>query len=164
MKTKRKTKVILFGLLAMACIITPMIIQGKATKLVFEGETVQSLFQPLEVWFEDDVMHIKFYKEAVSYGTIDCIEFTGHLELYFYAKTHPNGDMVGIGMVTWYIDWNGLSGYFYGPGIAKKRDGVLDVKFVLQGFGDYAGWKLFGIEWGIDPVTNGQLGTILIPN
>ena len=164
MKTKRKNKIILFGLLAMVCIITPMLAQGKSTKIVFEGETVTSLFQPLEVWFEEDVMHIKFYKEATAYGAIDGIGFTGHLELNFYAKIFPSGDLVGHGTVTYYIDWNGLSGYFYGIANGKKVDGVMDVKLVLQGFGDYAGWKLFADEWAIDGITNGQAGTVLIPN
>ena len=26
------------------------------------------------------------------------------------------------------------------------------------------GWKLFGDVWSIDPITNGLLGTVLIPN
>ncbi|MCE7740303.1 MAG: hypothetical protein GPJ50_13085 [Candidatus Heimdallarchaeota archaeon] len=164
MKTKRKNKIILFGLLAMVCIITPMLAQGKSTKLVFEGETVLSFFQPLEMWMEDDVMHFKFYKEATAYGAIDDIEFTGHLELYFYLKIFPSGDWVGHGTVTYYIDLNGMSGYFYGIANGKKVAGVMDVKITLQGFGDYIGWKLFAAEWGIDDVTNGQIGTVLIPN
>ena len=164
MKTKNKAKIILMTILAIGCLITPMLVQGKVTKLVFYAESTQTLFQPLQMWFEEDIMHLIFYKEAVVIGTINGIEFEGNLELNFYLKMDPTGDMVGHGSFNYYIYWEEMSGYFSGIVNAKKVDGVMQAKFVCQGFGDYNGWKLFGDEWTIGGLTNGQLGTILIPN
>ena len=166
MKTKRKAKVILFGLFAMACIITPMLVQGKATKLVFEATEVQQVWIPLEIWVEDDVRHIKFHKEAAITGIIDGTEFTGYNYLEFHLKIDLlTGNMVVHGTGVFDITWGDLQGSFTGIINAKRLAGdVMTGMFTLHGSEDFDGWKMFGLILNVGPITNHLYGTILIPN
>ncbi|MFX1498926.1 MAG: hypothetical protein ACFFBH_15480 [Promethearchaeota archaeon] len=141
----------------------------RSTRLTFEGEEHQTIWLPYESWGEGKFLHMKVYKEAVTFGTIDGIEFTGHNELDLHVKMDlTTYEFITIGKVTMYIEWDGLVGTFYGPVIAKGTAGVgpFEGKIVLQGTGDFEGMKLFGIVWDIDPYygINGLSGTILIPN
>lgn len=165
MKSKSKSKIIILTVLAIGFIVTPMLIQGKSTKLALEGTEVLTLSQPIKSWMEDGIFHLIFYKEADTAGTIGGIEFTGHNEVNLHAKIDlATGNLVVNGKSSFYINWNGMEGYFYGVVNAKKVDGFLYGMFSLQGYEDYDGWKLFGDVWSIDPATNGLLGTVLIPN
>ena len=166
MKTKRKNKIILFTLLAMACIVTPIIVQGKSTKLYFDATEVQQVWIPIEFWIEDGVQHIRFHKEAAITGTIDGTEFTGYNYLEFHAKIDlATGDMVVHGSAVFDITWGELNGLFTGIVNAKRAAGdVMTGKFTLQGSGDFDNWKMFGLILNLDPITNNLYGTVLIPN
>ncbi|MFX1528217.1 MAG: hypothetical protein ACFFB4_11660 [Promethearchaeota archaeon] len=140
-----------------------------STRLTFEGEEHQTIWAPYEMWGDGKYLHMRVYKAADTFGTIDGIEFTGHNELDLHVKMDlATFEYITIGKVKMYIEWNGLVGTFYGPVIAKGTGGVgpLNGKFILQGAGDFEGMKLFGIVWDIDPYwgINGLSGTILIPN
>jgi hypothetical protein len=116
-----------------------------------------------------DKVLMKAYKEAVFVdGTIDGIEFTGHDELDLTNLMDPaTGDYFAFGIVTFYIEWNGLSGTFSGYVFARGTVLVdLEGIFVMQGAGDFEGMKLYGKLWAIDAYwgINGLSGTILVPN
>ena len=165
MKTKIKTKIILMTILAIGCLVTPMLVQGKSTKLAIEGTEVLDFKYPLDKWTADGWVHMILYKEATTSGYIDGIPFVGHNVLTFQVKLDPTtGDMIIHGKVTFFITWNGLDGSFYGPVHGKKVAGDMQVKITLQGAGDYLGWKFFGDVWNLNPAINGFAGTILIPN
>ena len=165
-KTKIKPKLIL-GTVVVILIFSllPGALAAKSKKLDFGGEAVQTLWIPGDVWMEDGVMHMRFYKENDLSGTIGGIPFTGHSEENFHAKIdQATGNMVVNGKAKFYITCNGQIGVFYGPIKAKIVAGEMDAKFTLQGFEDFEGMKLFGIAWNIGPITNGMSGTILNPN
>ena len=165
MISKSKNKVIFFAILATACIVTPMFTQGKVERLDYEAIETFTLMQILDKWFADGNVFVRFYKESITEGTINGIEATGYLELYFFAKTDTaTGDMNGHGKITFYVDWNGLTGSFAGILTGKKVAGVMEMKMILQGAsGDYIGWKFFGLVENLDPGHNIITGEILIP-
>ncbi|MHA1219562.1 MAG: hypothetical protein ACTSO5_12935 [Candidatus Heimdallarchaeaceae archaeon] len=73
--------------------------------------------------------------------------------------------MVGHGKLTFSIEWNGLTGSFYGHINGKKVAGIMEVKMVMQGVtGDFVGWKLFGLVEILNAGQNTITGTFLIPN
>jgi len=173
-KTKIKPKLIL-GTVVVILIFSllPGALAAKSTKLDIEGIGVQRVMTPGDVWMEDGVMHMRFYKENDLSGTIDRIPFTGHSEENFHAKIPLDpetgipdfGNMVVNGKAKFYITLDDEQiGTFYGPINAKIVAGELYGKFTLHGFEDFEGMKLFGIVWDIDPITNGISGSILIPN
>jgi len=151
-----------------ACTFVTAKADQRSTRLDFEATEVLTLWDPYEMWWEGDIMHMRAYKEADTSGTIDEIEFTGWNKLYLHNKIDTvTGDIIAHGNVAMYIEWKGLEGTFYGIVNAKGNAmGVFDGKFVLQGAGDFEGMKLFGILWVIDPEygVNGLSGTILVPN
>ena len=137
----------------------------RSTRYKFVGEGVERLWIPGDMWMEDDILHMRFYKENNLSGTINEIAFTGHSEESFHAKIdQATGNMVVNGKVTFKITLNELEGTFYGPINTKIVAGIMDGKYTMQGAGDFKGWKLFGIVWIIDATTNGISGTILVPN
>lgn len=165
-KKMKKPKLILGAVVVILIFsLLPGALAAKSTKLDFEAIGVETEWIPGDVWMEDGVMHMRFYKENDLSGTIDGIPFTGHTEENFHAKIDlATGNLVVNGKGTFYITWNGLEGSFYGPINAKIVSGELYGKFTLQGFEDFEGMKLFGIVWNIGPITNGINGTILVPN
>lgn len=166
MKTKRKSKMIIIAVFTLACIVTPMIVQGKSTKLTFEATEVLQVWIPREIWVEDNVRHIKFHKEAAITGTIEGSEFTGYNYLEFHLKIDlSTGDMVVHGSGVFDITWSDLNGIFTGTVNAKALAGdVMTGMFTLQGSGDFDGWKMFGLILAIGSTTNLLYGTILLPN
>jgi hypothetical protein len=156
------------------CMFTT-IVQGKSTKWVFEATAVQ--IQPIEIedeWWEGSVYNTRIERINYLYGTIDGIPFEGYNVINMHVKIDfatPTLELIANGKVTWYITWygsGGLGGTFYGPVNTKGQYmGDLNSKIILQGAGDFNGWKLFGEVWNILgswPPTNELSGTILIPN
>jgi hypothetical protein len=142
-------------------------VAAKSTKIDFEGTEVLTVWDIQDQWMEDGILHMRAYKEADTFGTIDGIEYTGYNILNLHNKLDPvTGDVVANGKATMYIEWNGLVGTFYGPVNAKGNVyyGPFEGKYVLQGAGDFEGMTLFGIVWVIGGPVNGMSGTILIPN
>jgi len=165
-KTKIKPKLILGAVVVILIFsLLPGALAAKSTKLDFEAIGVETEWIPGDVWMEDGVMHMRFYKENDLSGTIDGIPFTGHTEENFHAKIDlATGNLVVNGKGTFYITCGDSTGYFTGTINAKKVSGELYGKFTLHGFEDFEGMKLFGIVWNIKEKTNGLSGTILIPN
>ena len=173
---KKKSKIryvilIIAVITGFTCIFTT-VVQGKSTQLVCEAEAVQIDFQIQDEWMEDGVYHIRYYRENSLSGTIDGIKYTGYNEVNSHIKIEANGDYTANGKVTSYITWNLREGTFYGPFKVKgfmviiPSWGDFNGKFVMQGAGDFNGWKLFGTVYFIDPIIgiNGLEGIILIPN
>jgi hypothetical protein len=124
---------------------------------------------------EDDVTHLRYYRESTLSGTIDGTEFRGHNEVNVHIIIEATGDFTVNGKQTWYITWyqtcGELVGTFYGPVNGKgfnpppiwPWDGYYNGKIRLQGAGDFNGWKLFANLWGITEGIIGFSGTVLIP-
>ena len=142
----------------------------RSTKLVLEGEAVQRKFQIRDQWMEDGVIHIRYYRESTISGTIDGIEFIGHHEVNGHIKIEVTGDYTANGKVTSYTTWNQREGTFYGSFNVKgfmviiPSWGDFNGKSVMQGAGDFKGWKIFSISWSIEEGRYGLNGTVLIPN
>jgi hypothetical protein len=150
-----------------ACAFATARSDQSSTKLDFEGTEYLTIWLPLEMWGEGNIMQARFYKEADTFGTIDGIAYTGYNVLYLHNKFNlKTGEFLAHGEVTMFISWNGLEGSFYGHLHAKGTAGVgpFDGKYTLQGAGDFEGMKLFGIVWLIGGPVNGMSGTIFIPN
>ena len=155
----------------------------KSTKLVFNAiEWIDMdpeppnppVVPPPEISFvEDGILHIKdFWSVHLLGGTIGGEVITGSTKSLFHAKIPLDpetgipdfGNMVLNGKTWFYFTWGDLTGYFTGTVNAKFVSGILSGKYTLQGFGDFEGMKLFGRVWNEDAITNGLLGTILVPN
>ena len=135
-------------------------------KLDFEAVEVMEIWDVQETRVKDGKLIMKAYKKAnLVDGKIDNIEFTGYIEIDFTVIMDPiTGEYISFGPVTMHVEWNGLSGSFFGFVIAKgialvSGDGV----FVLCGAGDFEGMMLFGKVWTIDAYwgINGLSGIIL---
>ena len=172
MKKKSKIKyvfLIIAVITGFTCIST-IVVQAKSTKLVFEGEAIQVDFQIQDVWMEDGVYHIRYYRKSTLSGTIGGIKFIGHIEANGVIKIEVTGYYTATGKATSYTTWNEQKGTFYGPFNVKDfmviipSWGDFNGKSATQGTGDFNGWKQFGISWSIEEGRYGFSGTILIPN
>ncbi|MFX1308750.1 MAG: hypothetical protein ACFE9M_05295 [Promethearchaeota archaeon] len=139
------------------------------TKLDFEAKEVLEIWDVQKNWEMGNRLFMKAYKKALLMdGKIDDIEFTGYDELDLIVILDPvTGKYISIGTVTMYIEWNGLSGSFFGFVIGWGTIMVsADGAYALQGAGDFEGMKLYGKVWAIDAYygINGLSGTILNPN
>jgi len=169
MKKRLKIVILMIAVITgFTCAFSAVFVHAKSTKLDFEAIEVQTYFEPLAEWMEDDVYHLRFYAENAISGTIDGIPFIGHNEVNFHIKSDlMTGEFTGHAMGTMYFTWNGLVGSFYGSVIIKGSNEGFEGKFTLQGAGDFKGMKLFGKVWNIQPPfppTNELSGTILVPN
>lgn len=171
MKKKSKIKyviLIIAVITGFTCIFTT-VVQGKSTKLVFEGEAVQIDFQIQDQWMEGGVYHIRYYRKSTDSGTVDGIPFTGYSEANAHLKIEATGDYTINGKATSYVTWNEREGTFYGSFhiegfmVIIPSMGDFNGKFAMQGAGDFDGWKQFGISWSIEEGRYGLSGTILIP-
>lgn len=178
-KTKLRSKLILSAFVVVLIFILVPAAAAKSTKLDFNAIETYAGVPDFPVpdafmFIAGQTTHIKdFWSYHRLEGTIGTDQITGYTFSIFHVKMNMvTGNWVLNGKTlvnfTWYYSTDHLivelKGYFVGTINAKLVNGILSGNFTFQGFEDFEGMKLKGIVWGIDPLTNGLSGTILIPN